>query len=144
MPFAQAQLLLAEGKPAATIAALDAPQAQMDAYALKTGSRAVIVTFAAAMSMTRAQALADSGRLQEAIACADEAVALSRKIQGKAPVSGDTGQALLLLAELRAKVNDPKAVTDVVREAERNLTEALGTDHPKAVRARELLAEAGG
>jgi serine/threonine protein kinase len=142
--YAQARLLLEEGKPAMAIAALDALQADMDAYAQRTGSRAVIGTFSAAMSMTRAQALADTGHLREGIACAEEAVALSRKIQGKASVSADSGEALLLLAELSAKLSGPKAATEVAREADRNLTEALGPDHPKSVRARELLAAARG
>jgi tetratricopeptide (TPR) repeat protein len=146
--YAQARLLLAEGEPVMAMAALDASQADMDAYARRTGSRAVIGTFSAAMSMTRAQALADTGHLQEGIACAEEAVALrvalSRKSQGKAPVSADTGEALLLLAELNAKINGPKAVMEVAREADRNLTQALGPNHPKSVRARELLAASGG
>lgn len=141
---AQARLLLAGGKPAAAIVALDAWQSEMDAYARRTGSRAVIGIYSAAMSMTRAQALADTGHLQEGIACAEEAVALNRKAQGKASVSGDTGDALLLLAELSAKLNGPKTVTEVARDADRNLTEAFGPNHPKSVRARELLAAAGG
>jgi serine/threonine protein kinase len=142
--YTQARLLLAEGKAAMAIAALDALQADMDSYAGRTGSQAVIGTFSAAMSMTRAQALADTGHPQEGIAIAEEAVALSRKSQGKASVSADTGEALLLLAELSAKLNGPKAVTDVAREADRNLTEALGPDHPTSVRARALLAASGG
>jgi hypothetical protein len=142
--YRQAQLLLAEGKPANAIAALDVWQAELDANARRTGSRAVIGTFSAAMSMVRAQALADTGHLQEGIACAEEAIALSRRAQGKASVSADTGLALLLLAELSAKLNGPKATTEVAREADRNLTEAFGPNHPKSVRARELLAAAGG
>lgn len=142
--YTQARLLLAEGKAAMAIATLDALQADMDAYARRTGSRAVIGNFSAAMSMTRAEALADIGNLREGVAFAEEAVALNRKTQGNASVSADTGETLLLLAELRAKLNGPKTVTDVAREAERNLIEALGPNHPKSVRARELLAAAGG
>jgi tetratricopeptide (TPR) repeat protein len=142
--YTQARLLLAEGKAAMAIAALDTLQADMDSYARRSGSQAVIVTFSEAISLTRAQALADLGRPREGIAFAEEAVALSRKSQGKASVSADTGEALLLLAELSAKLNGPKAVTDVAREADRNLTEALGPDHPTSVRARALLAAAGG
>jgi eukaryotic-like serine/threonine-protein kinase len=142
--YTQARLLLAEGKAAAAIAALDALQADMDAYAQRSGSRAVIGNFSAAMSMTRAEALADIGSLREGIAFAEQAVALNRKTQGNAPVSADTGETLLLLAELSAKLSGPKAVTDMAREADRNLTEALGPNHPKSVRARELLAAAGG
>jgi eukaryotic-like serine/threonine-protein kinase len=142
--YTQARLFLAEGNAAMAIAALDALQADMDAYARRTGSRSVIGSFSEAMSMTRAQALADIGHLREGIAFAEEAVALSRKTQGKASVSADTGEALLLLAELSAKLNGPKAVTDIAREADRNLTEALGPNHPKSVRARALLAAAGG
>jgi serine/threonine protein kinase len=142
--YTQARLLLAEGKAAIAIAALDALQADMDSYARRTGSQAVIGTFSAAMSMTRAQALADIGHPREGIAFAEEAVALSRRSQGNAAVSADTGEALLLLAELSAKINGPEAVTDVAREADRNLTEALGPDHPTSVRAHALLAAAGG
>ena len=142
VPYAQAELLLDEGKPLAALAALDALQADMDAYAQRSGSRAVIGIFGAAMALTRAQALADSGHLREGIACAEQAVALSRKAQGAAPISSDTGGALLLLAELGAKANGPRAVSQMAREAARNLTEALGADDPQAVRARELLAEA--
>lgn len=142
--YTQARLLLAEGKAAIAIATLDALQADMDAYAQRTGSRAVIGNFSAAMSMTRAEALADIGNLREGIAFAEEAVALNRKTQGNTSVSADTGETLLLLAELRAKLNGPKTVTDIAREAERNLTEALGPNHPTSVRARALLAAAGG
>jgi eukaryotic-like serine/threonine-protein kinase len=142
--YTQARLLLAEGKAAMAIAALDALQADMDAYAQRTGSRAVIRNFSASMSMTRAEALADIGNLPEGIAFAEEAVALNRKAQGNTSVSADTGETLLLLAELRAKLNGPKAVKDIAREADRNLTEALGPNHPKSVRARELVAAAGG
>jgi tetratricopeptide (TPR) repeat protein len=142
--YTQARLLLAEGNAAMAIATLDALQADMDANARRTGSQAVIGIFSAAMSMTRAQALADTGHLREGIASAEEAVALSRKTQGNASVSADTGEALLLLAELSAKLNGPKTVTDIAREADRDLTEALGPNHPKSVRARELLAAAGG
>jgi eukaryotic-like serine/threonine-protein kinase len=142
--YTQARLLLAEGKATMAIAALDALQTDMDAYAQRTGSRAVIGSFSQAMSMTRAEALADMGHLREGIAFAEEAVSMSRKNQGKASVSADTGEALLLLAELSAKLNGAKAVTDVAREADRNLTVALGPDHPKTVRARELLAAPGG
>jgi serine/threonine protein kinase len=144
MAYTQVRLLVAEGKAAMAIAALDTLQADMDAYARRSGSRAVIGTFSAAMSMSRAQALADLGHLREGIACAEEAVALSRKTQGKASVSADTGEALLLLAELSAKLNGPKAVADVAREADRNLSESLGPNHPKSVRARELLAAPDG
>jgi serine/threonine protein kinase len=142
--YTQARLLLAEGKAATAIAALDALQADMDAYARRTGSQAVIQSYSAAMSMTRAKALADIGNLREGIAFAEEAVATSRKTQGNASVSADTGEALLVLAELSAKLNGPKAATDIAREADRNLTQALGPNHPKSVRARELLAAAGG
>jgi hypothetical protein len=41
-------------------------------------------------------------------------------------------------------LNGPQAVTELAREADRNLTEVLGADHPKSARARELLAAAGG
>jgi hypothetical protein len=41
-------------------------------------------------------------------------------------------------------LNGPQAVTELAREADRNLTEVLGVDHPKSARARELLAAAGG
>jgi hypothetical protein len=59
-------------------------------------------------------------------------------------VSSDTRLALLPLAEVRARLNGPRAVTELAREADRTLTEALGADHPKSARARELLAAAGG
>jgi hypothetical protein len=64
--------------------------------------------------------------------------------QRKASVSSDTRLALLPLAEVRARLYGPQAVTELAREADRNLTEVLGADHPKSARARELLAAAGG
>jgi tetratricopeptide (TPR) repeat protein len=87
----------------------------------------------------RAAARLDLGRRAEALADAERALAIARRIQAHRPYSRDSGFALALLSRIHASLGEVEKAGAEAREALAQLDKALGADHPLTRRALALM-----
>jgi len=87
----------------------------------------------------RAEARLNLGRPTEALADAERAVLIARKIQADRPYSRDSGFALAVLARVHASLGETAKAEAEGREALSQLDQALGADHPVTTRVRTSL-----
>ena len=88
----------------------------------------------------RAETRLNLGQRAEALADAERAVSIARKIQADRPYSRDTGFALAVLSRVHASLGEVGKADAEAREALSQLDQALGADHPLTLRTRALLS----
>jgi serine/threonine-protein kinase len=134
----RARLETAEGHAAQALRTLDGALEGMAARARKVGTDETVGSVRFALLSARATALGSAGRAAEGLAVAREVVAQSRRDQGAAAASADTGSALLVLAEVQLQAGEREGAARSAAEAAKMLSDALGAEHPKAVRAARI------
>jgi len=87
----------------------------------------------------RAEARLNLGRLDEALADAQRAVSIARKIQADKPYSRDSGFALAVLARVHASLGAHEKAEAEAKEAASQLDQSLGADHPLTLRTKALM-----
>jgi serine/threonine protein kinase len=86
----------------------------------------------------RSDAYLREGKLAEAAHDAERAVGVAKKLQGGKQYSSLTGQSLLSLARVRAGEGKNDEAKRLAREAQLNLSDTLGSQHPDTLAAAEL------
>ena len=81
------------------------------------------------------------GRRAEALADAERALRIARKIQANKPYSRDSGFSLALLSRVHASLGETEKAKAEQAEALSQLSQSLGADHPFTLRAQALMQQ---
>jgi serine/threonine protein kinase len=90
--------------------------------------------------VARASALVTDRQLDAAAKDAQQALTFAQRAQGQLPSSGVTGQAWLMLADVRQAQGRNAEANQAYALAVRHLVDTLGEQHPDTLRARQALA----
>ena len=138
MDLAYVTVTLGEGHAAEALALLDRLQADVARYERENHTHEVTDVFSQRLLMVRAEALADLGRMPDALSAARKALDIARSQQGPTPLSADTAASLGLVARLQARAGDVAGAAATAKDAVPQLAATYGPTHPLTQKIRIL------
>jgi tetratricopeptide (TPR) repeat protein len=103
------------------------------------GRKMTVAPLARAL-IARGEVRLEAGQVDAAMEDAQRALEVAKSLQGDKPHSSYTGQALLLVAQLRERLGDHAAAKEAAETALPNLLNTLGDEHPACQSARQFEA----
>jgi tetratricopeptide (TPR) repeat protein len=138
--FSRARIQQAQGLTNEALATLDGIRQQLDILSAKMGrNQGVLPMVWQNWLEMHSELIGIAGQTKAAITEAQEAIRIARSLQSKGAASADTGTSLLVLAQLQLASSDRLTAANTASDAEAMMEKALGPNHPKTVKAREVV-----